>query len=320
MTTEQEAPARRRRRRPAAPVPAAAVPLSQGALSCRVCGVEVRLGATVEVEVAALAREGEPSPAGQARRLPTFTFGRCPACTQRAARAQALLLAHPSIAGRQGNVAAHRLACALDGLAALGADLGALPDDSEALLVALMEHLAGPGSSVLWVSRFAPTWHSGADPDECNPQPWSHVGDNLRDRLSSAYAQVLAARVALSAPPVRLGPPDGAGCLCCGVRTAEMRRGAPSPWAFVTFSAGALGAASDPGRQVDGYLEPVCAAAIAHVGAIGPTALERALLAHRTPALLRELGADNIEISGLTAWAVSGLPPSDVPFSFVPEY
>jgi len=298
VTTDQEVPVRRpvgrppgARTKPPVPVPADPVPLPQGMLACRACGIAAS-GESETVEVAAISRQGDPP---GPRSLPVFTFGRCSACTQRADRARSLLTAHPSIAGRLGNVAAHRLACALDAVAALGLDLGELPEDSEALLWPLMEHLAGPGSAAGWVSRFSPTWHSGADPDLCNPRPWSHVGGDSRDSLGRGYARVLVARVALSAPPVRLGPPlvdasladavavEG-GCLMCGVVAITLSA------AVVVRLGGRHGAARQVWRpatqtvpgSVDtlaGYLCPPCEDARGD-GAVGTTAAAKAFLAH----------------------------------------
>ena len=126
-----------------------------------------------------------------------------------------------------------------------------------------------------------------------NPFPFAHVRRGLRLRLRDGYAKVLRDRVASTAPPVRLSPPPiddvpgsvrvEGGCLMCGVATVTV------PTARVARLGDNHAAAGDVWRatsitvgadRLSGHLCPACAAAMDAVGAIGPTAVERALLAH----------------------------------------
>ena len=67
-----------------------------------------------------------------------------------------------------------------------------------------------------------------------------------------------------------------------------------------------------------------CDAAVTHVGALGPTALERAPVAHLEPGLLGMLPYEKLRVSGLCGWVVAAhldeqTPPCDKPFAHLAD-
>jgi len=95
-----------------------------------------------------------------------------------------------------------------------------------------VQHLRVSGAAVRWEARLVPYLTPEASPDTCSPSPWAHVKIGQRLALRQAYAAMLRARVAQSAPPVKISPPalttDGTGtaghevavnaaCLFCGI-------------------------------------------------------------------------------------------------------
>jgi len=54
--------------------------------------------------------------------------------------------------------------------------------------------------------------------------------------------------------------------------------------------------------SVSGYLCQICAEAVAHVGSIGPSALEWALVAHLAPEGIGKLDYGQLRVHGLIGW------------------
>jgi hypothetical protein len=152
----------------------------------------------------------------------------------------------------------------------------------------------------------APALYERATPQR---RPWGHVPREVRDALKAAYLRVLDAKVFAAAategrPVPPAGPPDDAeypGCLYCGLgRQAEPWRGPVTTTAL-----------RKPG-MVTGYLCSPCAEATEAVGAVGATALERAVMAHH--------GLDwteDVRIPRLRAAVAEGEGPSGTPWSWV---
>jgi hypothetical protein len=57
----------------------------------------------------------------------------------------------------------------------------------------------------------------------------------------------------------------------------------------------------------------VCEEAIIHTGAVGPSALERSLVAHLVPDLVGKLGWGSLEAGGLHGWAIVAFENEDTP-------
>lgn len=194
----------------------------------------------------------------------------------------------------------------------------------EALSTAV-RHLAPLGSSLSWRSRFAPTRHPDARADTANPRPWAHVRVSDRTRLRTAYGAVMADRLALTAAPVDLAPPAltrddlagtnpalpvQGGCLFCGVGTVTVpalavarlggtARAARDVWTLRRLAPQYLGGLTSP-VNLAGHLCPPCNAAAEHVGALGPSALERALVVHLGAGGTWRDDADTL--AGLKGW------------------
>ena len=73
-----------------------------------------------------------------------------------------------------------------------------------------------------------------------------------------------------------------------------------------------------------GHTCRVCSDAIDHVGSVGPTSLERSLVAHVAPDLLPKLGWDNVRVDGSHGWAITAhedpsVQANTTPFGHLPD-
>jgi len=200
---------------------------------------------------------------------------------------------HRWLGARVGpQVAVERLVGVLVALERLGRTLptGTVPDRE---LDRLTRHLAVPGLSQCWSGRV-----SGSSTG--HERSWQHLGEEDGERLRTAYAEMLAEKVAQNRPPERLAPPPlgpspsstlrvEGGCLLCGVGTVEVsairiqREGgrdfaSRAVWTERTVAVDQLGP-SGPER-VKGHLCPACLGAVERGHSMGPTAHSTALVAH----------------------------------------
>ena len=265
-------------------------PLAEGDHACPGCGVRTMPDRAEPVVTAPVFAARPDGAAG--RHLANALLTRCADCRSLRDHARAMLDAHPAVRVRLGNIADEQTEAALCGLALLGLPLpeSVTGDD----LAALLRHLAQPGAAV--------RWEMGARPVKHSSPPWAHVGERARADLRAAYATVLRERLTVGSPDVKLTPPTveywspdvpaPGGCLLCGVRAvavaaAEVARVGGSQaahrlaWRPLSASPATLGGRAAPVR-VAGHVCPPCADALASVGAVGPTALERALAEHLT--------------------------------------
>jgi hypothetical protein len=296
---------------------AATAPLPADHLSCRSCGVAVRRTASARPHAATiLSRTTVPaSPYGAPRPLPTVKVLKCGDCTEREEYAAVLLADHPRAAAALGGGSAlHRLGAALDALAALGRPMPERDSLTSSEVVTLSRNLTGPGVALQWVTRFSPVVAPGAEVDTCAAYPWSHVDEDQRSTARTGYAAALAEHVAAQTGPVELAPPPVAGataqtvtapgCLLCGVGTVIVparqvvalggrAAAAAEVWRPRTVTAGALGGRRRARAEVRGHVCPPCSDALDTVGALGVTAMERALRLHLT-AVGRNAAARNV--------------------------
>lgn len=283
-------------------VPDNPCPLPPGRLACRACGVACPEGGEV-IEVDVLGREGVPAMvrAKEAR----LAFGCCQACAGLHRRAAELVAEHPAIARRIGDTsnAVHRVECALYGLAVLSGAEAAT--DATVELAAMLRHLTVPGAHARWVARFTPIMATEARRNSCSPYPWAHVGLAQRRALRLDYSTLLREQVARTAPPRRVPvPAPSVACLMCGVGAV-------------------LVSALDVARDVpvwrekgSGHLCPVCFSAVEYVGALGPTAMEQALVRHLTGGPSTRFGV--VTLDGLQGWAALGTTrPNNTPWEHV---
>lgn len=302
--------------------------LSEGQRACAFCGVATTLTPeSPELPVDALSIAGQPHlvtrPAAQLR----TTFTVCTACTRRHAAVAAVLATLPKVVARLGPAGAeHRLQCASDALAAVGVDA---PASTGPEVLALIHHLAVDGALARFCARFAPVMT--AKPGSANETPWGHLDDEDRAAMRAAYGAVLAERMARSQPPVALPPPRPGprACLMCGVgsvtvpadvvvRLGGAREAANALWSPVETARTSLGGRGGLER-VSGNLCRPCFSAAESEGAIGISALERALISHLR-ATGREREASMLRqgtILGLKGWAIIGSPPNLVPWEHV---
>lgn len=281
---------------------AAVLSLPEGFLSCLVCGVAVQGQGAEREEVIVLGRVGYPH--NPASRTILLEMARCPACTELRERAGALLDEHPRVARAIGSreIALHRVDVTLGALDAIGAGPKHVRSDKD--LWTLLNAMAEPGTAARWVARFSPMMARGATPTTCSAARWGHVSPEVRGTLRDAYGTFLRA---VTERPGHVRPPDGGGCLFCGVGSVEARPSrADEAWHRASALPSALGGQGP--ERLTGYLCPACERSVVAVGSIGPTAMERALLAHlgvgrRSPAA--------VNLAGLAAWCTLTPPPSE---------
>lgn len=232
----------------------------------------------------------------------------CPDCAARRALADdltaRLLPGGLSLAGIHypREHAAGLVRAALTTLAALGVRTPDPDGLTREVLGIIVRRLAPHGAALGWSARFAPVRLADARPGTANPRPWAHVRESTRLALRRAYLGTMADRLSLSAPPVALVPPPvsvpsgtgrtlavPSGCLLCGLasvsrpavavaRAGGRANAAADVWTYrESISPESLGGRPAPVRLA-GHTCPVCTEALAYVGAVGPSALERSLL------------------------------------------
>lgn len=291
-------------------VPDDSIRLTAGRIACAWCGMSAPRPASAEefrdIDVT--------SHAGRVLSTSRVEMTRCVGCADRRADADVLVASHPTLAGAHGPDKALGMA---EGVLAALALLGRPPvaeEISDNDLGLLVRHLSLPGRSLAWRHQ--------ATRGQANPYPFAHVTLTARAQLRTAYAAMLAEQVAQQSPPVRLAPAVGEGCLLCGVDGVSMPAGQVqrhggrevatiAVWRNLTAPTEALGGPSSP-ESITGQVCPPCSAALDSVGSVGPSALERALVAHLSRSG-RTADAERVQAAisggglvGLVGWA--GLP------------
>lgn len=285
-----------------------AVQLSGSLLPCGVCGVSVS-GPHLKRDVRELTISAVDDARLGVRELHpprALAVTRCEACRGRLERAQAAVAAFPVLPARIGSpsLVVERLEAvlAVEGVTGTAVRLGSAAD-----CFAALEHLGAVGAASLWSARFVPVQAAGARLGVASAAPFAHVDAELLQGARDALAALLRARMLRTAPAaVPLGPPaDSArrGCLMCGVATSTV-------WEAAIASARALGASASPGwlDPIEGDVCGRCADVLAEVGAVGQTALRRALLGHLGAA--HTFATDAVEMRVL-AWGA--LPAGTCP-------
>lgn len=311
--------------------------LASGELACAACGVAVpdAPDRPASVPFDAVAREGEGDLAELARAsarrrgqavppVLRVELTRCAGCAERQALAERLVNQWPQLAGRLGTVAAHRLGCALDALAAAGLPVTEPADWRDA--ASMVNRLAVLGGVARFAGRFAPVAEADARASDCAAAPWAHLGLDQLAELRTAAGRVLAARVAVGRPPVAVPPPgaggaagQASGCVMCGVGAVALpaaevaalggvASASVAAWRSTVTSSAALGGPPAPGR-LSGPVCPSCAVALAETGSVGLPAMAAALSTHldRTghPEAARMLRAADPSalLGGVIGWA-----------------
>jgi hypothetical protein len=249
------------------------------AVPCRFCGIATDPATAIQFHPSQLPLDKPTDLQQRAMRGERLTvaLGTCPECqttiVDRAADAMT-----PALMTRFGNVAHDKLVNAYAALAAIGHVTNASP----ASLIARL----GTETSVQWVRQFLPTQYR--EDGTIAAARWSFVTSEQR-------ADIMAAYVAAVTPP-KVHPAPAKACAFCGVGQARS-------WLPISAKSASLGGRSGPGH-VKGHLCDECASAFEAVGAIGPTAMERAYLGSQHVAQSDYAGLP--EVPGLRGWAVSG--------------
>jgi hypothetical protein len=319
-----------------ADVPDQPVRLQSGWLSCRTCGIAVPRTADVadEIHVETLTSLPEGTAAltqaSQKQRLVPLTFTFCSDHRRIAELASELIAnpAHRSLRSRVGiDVAEYQVNCALDALSFVA------PDKVEHVayidpegLMSLIRHLASLGATSRWINRFYPVMSEEANTATCSPYSWAHLMPGQRQTLRKAYADLLRERTSRSAPAVLIAPPRvtdignpasplvviQGGCLLCGVshqkvsaaavvRAPSRESVAAEVWMPKQVSTEQLGGRRSA-QQLSGHLCRSCDDACSTTNSIGPTALERALVAALAPQGAGLLGYGQLDVKGLAGW------------------
>lgn len=300
--------------RPEADSGPALVELPADALACGACGV------TVDDSPAAQRESYDVHPLGGHLNphvpVAPLTFTLCRTCADRRDLARAVATAHPALVARYGHVAPDRVQGALDGLAALGLPMPqreALTRDRAHVLQLI--HAIGPaGAAARFAARFIVAGPRPPRSTGAAAHPWSHLEDDDRAELSDGRARLLAYRVAQHRPPQAITPPDGGGCLMCGVSaitcsavkvvtlggTTEAAR---QLWTERRVPASNLGARrTRPGDMLTGYTCPACTEAVGQDHTVTTSGMARALTRY-----LRATGGprlDSATVSGVVGWGL----------------
>jgi hypothetical protein len=313
-------------------VPDDPVKLPPGYLACLSCGVAVPYPVDEQdvVRVNCYGKEGKWQPSTA---LPTVVaFTRCADCSRRHELAVRVVAETNNLSHRfRPDSAVKWLSCALDGLAVLGQGPAPIanPNPSELTedeAVRLIAHLSTPGTAARWETRLVPYSAPDANAHTCSKSPWAHVKMGQRSALRDGYAAMLRRRVAANAPPVKISPPTltappgaagnevavNSGCMFCGVGYQLMsadqveqvhgtQHAARELWKLKRATAQVLGGKISP-QMLVGHLCVLCNEAVTHTGALGPSALERALVSALWPEGLGRLPYGNFEVNGLIGW------------------
>lgn len=282
-------------------------------LACIDCGVAVALVPGLKPIVVPTTNAPTKGPA-----VVEVKLLRCEGCQRIADSAAAAIGRMPGLAAKLGTEGAvHRLSSAMFALVLLRQPV---PDPDAATAAALIRSLSTVGACARWITNLAPV--VTVSPKACAREPWSHVSDELMDAARSAYAGMLAEKVAAKASPVVLAPPNAPdpelarGCLYCGVgalavgaeeavRSGGQESARWIAWHPITISTpSAIGAPVSP-DPVKGWLCPKCTQAIEDVAVVGQASMEKALRAYlaeagRSDELRRITGG---ELSQIASWA-----------------
>ena len=244
-------------------------------LACRWCGVDVQQPDPARTEV--LHVYGPRYQSDVARGLPAapaeIAVTRCDACTDRRARAEALLAACPRVERAHGDVALDRLDAAyaafdIAGMLKRSRMLANLTDTDERVME-LIDSMAPLGAAGSW-GRLGGTAPAS--------KRWSHIKEELADEIHRTVARLMRRSVEF---PFPFAPPRGAlpGCLLCGVGTLLVKESdAVEAWGPEhSARPETLGGPPQP-EPIRGHMCPACTNSVEAVGAIGMPAAERALL------------------------------------------
>ncbi|WP_062465591.1 hypothetical protein [Demequina maris] len=266
-------------------------------LACLACGIAAMPGTTETfISIGRLAQPGRPRMAAN-ERSEYFELTRCPGCEQTRQQAAALVAEHPVVAHRLGTAAVERLEAGLGVLRLLGARTPRLTSARDVLR--FVDHMSTAGALVRWSRRYTPVALSDAQDEDCNEAPWEHATEADRQTARDALAGLLAA-VNERPAPIPCPDPSG-GCMLCGIASVEaLPSRAAHAWTPATANPSPLGGRPS-NKRLSGHLCPTCATACDTVGSIGPTAMERALMAALG---VRRKSLTPTELVGLKAWAV----------------
>lgn len=284
-------------------------PLGGGDLACLACGERV-------TPCAARIEEYElPSMASVVTSITVMSVTRCDRCQAIHESADALLTAMPEVRQQIGarSIALHRVESALYALDALGVTAPEVLDPLTATasdVRGLLATMTSVGAGVPWLRRFIPV-HTGTSPTAPGSGRWSHLDYTSRQALRDAYTALLARRVERPRP---IGTPEGYdGCMLCGVGSFRAPPSASElQWTEQSGSLRSIGGARSP-ELAYGVTCPPCTASISAIGAIGQSAMSRAVVRH--------LGAERVSLGGLhienlRGWATleEGAKPNNEPW------
>ena len=246
---------------PAQPAPA---PGPRPTLPCEACGTAVP-----DPSPPLRLSDGDRVRLGIPRTTEWQRFGWCDDCAEVRDAADEYVAAHPAVAGRFGpQIARQHVEDVMFAFKLLGKEV---PDDLGFALPRML-----PAARVLRFHHPARVL-SSAKPSE-GGGAWLHVTQDMRVAVKRAAADLFADRLLLAKPPVPIRCPSGA-CLMCGVVAVERpaievrRRGA------VAVSLSVWSRVTQP-KYAGQHACPSCADAIDMEGALGPSALLRAVAVH----------------------------------------
>lgn len=293
------------------------VPLPEGTLACRFCGIATSprppLHWVVAEELGGSVARQRQRPVAR-HEIPLTV---CPDCAEIRERTAELLEAHPGLTATRGPALAEPLALGVvvaHRLLRLDLPAATIPDTEFASLVRAYGH----GAAGTW-ERVVQT-----RPKDLNraaaSTPWSAVPVELLASIRAARAGLIAEHHAETLPPHHIAPPvltpshlgrgpvhpDRApvagGCAWCGVPTIELsavevhQLGGPAEAALARWRPILR-------DQFAGHLCPACADALDAEAAYGQTAVEGALIAHLGLGRRHLYLAGDLTLDGVEPWA-----------------
>jgi hypothetical protein len=277
-------------------------------LPCETCGVAVARPGKTRTRLTHTRDVPDDAPASMHRAAEAWVkVTDCETCLARDARARELLNATAegrSYLARRGTIAYGECGLVLAALSII--DCEDEVADTAALLVMT--------ASMLPVAR---TLTSGTRSP--GTTPFEHVDEEKRAAIRAGYGDALKVRVLVGRPALALSPPVGSGCGWCG--QAAVTRSAVEVHRWGGAAAAAAGVWSTHSARGGSFaLCPPCQSAYRLVGAIGPSAIERAFcaaLCSEVEGASRRLLRDPLDAVP-PAWMSTGLAPVEVGWSWVP--
>jgi hypothetical protein len=300
------------------------------ALPCSTCGLAVN---SPEATTHTLESVAQIKTVGPGEGVPILIEGpaeylmaTCPRCAASHELAERIIDAHPAWAAARGErwYGLNLIRAALVALDVVGGVQEGFVKQfllgKERHFQMVIEFLDLLGAGARYSSRFIPVTKLVANPARLSSERFDFLTAEERQRLSAAFVSLL---FALRDKEGFVPPPDGRGCLLCGVGhvwalASKSREIWGDPWQAVPATLGGKGQ-PDP---IVGFLCPACGSVAERHRALGMAVLEESFIEF----LAVDRGGiplgNDVRIDGLRAWCTlpEGTPPNRTPWAHEPDH